>query len=67
MRDTLKIIILLISILISGRANAGLADRVKDLANPLEQDSAQIKAARNNANFCASCHHDDLSWFAKRK
>ena len=31
------------------------------------QDSAMVIAARQYANFCASCHWDDLSWFSKRK
>jgi glucose/arabinose dehydrogenase len=31
------------------------------------QDSAMIKASANYANFCASCHRDDLSWFKTRK
>ena len=31
------------------------------------QDSAMIRAARNYANFCASCHWDDLGWFKGRK
>ncbi len=30
------------------------------------QDSAMSRAARNYTNFCASCHYDDLSWFAKK-
>jgi glucose/arabinose dehydrogenase len=31
------------------------------------QDSAMIRAAGNYANFCASCHWDDLGWFKGRK
>ena len=31
------------------------------------QDSAMIIAAGHYANFCASCHWDDLSWFGERK
>jgi aldose sugar dehydrogenase len=31
------------------------------------RDSAMVSAAGHYANFCASCHYDDLSWFAKRK
>ena len=30
-------------------------------------DSAMITAAGHYANFCASCHWDDLSWFKGRK
>ena len=31
------------------------------------QDSAMVRAAGNYANFCASCHWDDLGWFKARK
>jgi glucose/arabinose dehydrogenase len=31
------------------------------------QDSAMVIAARQYANFCASCHRDDLSWFKTHK
>ena len=31
------------------------------------QDTAMVKAASQYANFCASCHRDDLSWFKARK
>lgn len=42
-----------------GNANSGKSDVL--------QDSAMIIAASHYANFCASCHWDDLSWFAGRK
>jgi aldose sugar dehydrogenase len=31
------------------------------------QDSSMVRASRNYANFCASCHWDDLGWFKGRK
>lgn len=31
------------------------------------QDSAMVIAAGNYANFCASCHRDNLSWFKTHK
>ena len=31
------------------------------------QDTAMVKAASQYANFCASCHWDDLGWFKTRK
>jgi aldose sugar dehydrogenase len=31
------------------------------------QDSSMVHAARLYANFCASCHWDDMSWFKTRK
>lgn len=31
------------------------------------QDSSMIKAKQNYAEYCASCHYDNLSWFANRK
>ena len=31
------------------------------------QDSSMIHAKANYANYCASCHYDDLSWFVNRK
>jgi glucose/arabinose dehydrogenase len=31
------------------------------------QDSAMVRAAGIYANFCASCHWDDLGWFKARK
>ncbi len=31
------------------------------------QDSAMIHAQRSYNNICASCHREDMSWFAKRK
>lgn len=31
------------------------------------QDSSMVRAASNYANFCASCHRDDMGWFRGRK
>jgi aldose sugar dehydrogenase len=39
-------------------------------SSPLDasmQDSGMIRAASNYANFCASCHWDNLGWFKTRK
>lgn len=58
-------LILIFSISCNGKA--GKADRIKTLAaSEAVPDSAMSRAARNYANFCASCHYDDMSWFSKR-
>ncbi len=67
MKISLRVsIIFIISLIFSG-TRANTTERSKTIEFTAEKDSAQIQAAHNFANFCASCHRDDLSWFAKRK
>ena len=58
---------LILTLSISCNGNPRQVDKTVNLAIPMSvQDSAMNRAARNYTNFCASCHYDDLSWFAKR-
>jgi glucose/arabinose dehydrogenase len=43
------------------------ANRKANSAVSVLQDTAMVKAASQYANFCASCHRDDLGWFKSRK
>ncbi len=67
MKYNFRLFIFLVTALISTKVSASQSGGGNNQAIPLPQVSAQIQAAHNFANFCASCHRDDLSWFAKRK
>ena len=43
--------------------SCGNSDKTQPLAIKNEPET---QAAKNYRKFCASCHYDDLSWFAKR-
>ena len=66
MKYNFGITFFLVIVLIAGKAT-GQIEGGKNPAPVIGQDSAQVHAAKNFSNFCASCHRDDLTWFAKRK
>ncbi len=62
--------ILVISILVflfstTGKGSYARSDDKSKVS--ILQDSAMIHAQRSYNNICASCHREDMSWFAKRK
>ena len=66
MKFNFRILFFFVILLISGKTySSPIKENCPVL--PVEKDSAQVQAARNFANFCASCHRDNLDWFQKRK
>lgn len=60
--------VLLIGILVfSGFSRESEKGVFKGQTDSLIQDSSLIRAKQNYANYCASCHFDNLSWFSNRK
>ena len=60
--------VLLLAIIAFSNFSRETEKGIKKLSeNPEIEDSTMIRAKQNYANFCASCHYDDLSWFTSRK
>ncbi len=66
MKFTLFIQLLVLIISTSCNETPGQSGKTNSGSAPLN-DTAMNLAAKNYANFCASCHYDDLSWFSKRE
>lgn len=67
---SLKFIIAVFLILFMSGCSFTTDSSKRKASSPLSaalQDSSMVVAARQYANFCASCHWDDLSWFKARK
>ena len=66
-KHILNYLFLLSSLPIAGNLYGAQTEKPKNLSVSIfQQDSAINRTVRNYTKFCASCHYDDLSWFAKR-
>ena len=68
MKNSLIFLILLLIFSLTGKGDPGTNDKPKNNNSVIiPQDSAMSRAQRSYNTICASCHREDMSWFAKRK
>lgn len=67
MKKTVQILLFLVALLISFQVSASYTKGINSTSLVAEEDTSMIHAARNFKNVCASCHHEDFSWFKTRK
>jgi aldose sugar dehydrogenase len=63
----MMVIILFAAISFCSNSQSSAGNKANSAWLVSRNDSAMIISSRHYANFCASCHWDDLSWFSGRK